>query len=69
MSETENTFEFSLTSEEYRLLNLMAGVAIGCMMSRDEKKLAYNFLRLMNRINEGKSDWMPYAIPQEFEDR
>jgi len=53
---------FSLTPDEFDSLLLMAGYAIGAAFP-DNRKLAYAFLRLANRLNEGNPNWTPYQIP------
>lgn len=63
----QKTLEFSLTPDEFDLLLSMAGVATGFMMAQGKKRLAYSFVRLVNRLNENNPDFTPYTIPRDAE--
>jgi hypothetical protein len=54
---------FALDDDDFECLLFALGLAVGCSLKNGNKKLAYRFLRLTNRINEHNPNFIPYAIP------
>lgn len=52
----------TLTNEEYDELLIMIGYAAGSAGKMGNMELRNNFLRLLNRINEGNPNWTPYEV-------
>jgi hypothetical protein len=40
------------------------GLAAGAF-SKDDRRLLHRHLALVNELNEGNPEWLPYAIPEE----
>jgi hypothetical protein len=59
------SFNVTLTREEYERLLLMLAMACGCATRESMTKLSYDFVRLTNKLMEGKPNWHPYWVPQE----
>lgn len=58
--------KLELTQKEFDLLLVLAGMATGLAFKNGMTKLAYSFLDLANRINEGNPNYHPYEIPEEY---
>ena len=66
MGTDDISFKVTFTQIEYNRLLLMMGYAVASAMEKD-RKMAYNFLDLVNRINKNNPHWTPYEIPEEFQ--
>lgn len=63
----KDTVTFTLSLDESETLQLMMGFAVGAAMSdKGDKRLAYRFLGLVNRINADNPHFRPYAIPPGY---
>ena len=52
----------TLTDDEFDQLLIVCGYAAGAAMNNREDRLAYSFIQLANRINEGNPNWTPYEV-------
>jgi len=52
----------TLTDDEFDQLLVVCGYAAGAAMKDRDDRLAYSFIRLANRINEGNPKWTPYEV-------
>lgn len=62
---TRVELNLSLTRNEWDALILMAGMATGAAFKNCTAKLAFSFLAIANKMNEGNPNWVPYEIPEE----
>ena len=59
----EDRVNISLTRDEFEALLIMCGYATAAAMKQDTK-MGYAFLALVNTINRDNPKWIPYEIPQ-----
>jgi hypothetical protein len=61
---------FQLSQEEFDLLLLALGIAIGTCYKDGNRALAHDILRLANAVNKDNPHWKPYTFePAKQEDR
>jgi hypothetical protein len=56
--------EITLSRDDYNSLIFALGYAMGAAMKENETKMANSFIALVNRINEGNPDYIPYKVTQ-----
>jgi hypothetical protein len=54
---------FELNEEEFDMLLILMGYAIGAALEADEK-LGYSFVRLANTVCRDRPNFTPYEIPE-----
>lgn len=57
--------KINLTDDEFDQLLVVCGYAAGAAMNDRDDRLAYSFIQLANRINEGNPKYTPYELPEE----
>jgi hypothetical protein len=62
---TEEEVEIHLTRDEFDLLLLCMGIALGATIGSGVWLRKNSVLRLVNRINEGNPQYIPYEISEE----
>ena len=56
--------QITLRSEDYDLLLFALGTAVGGMLRSNGTELAYVFMRLANRMNQGNPSFIPYGVAE-----
>lgn len=62
----EGRVTIEMSEEEHDRLICMMGYAVGAAM-RQDSDLGWGWIRLVNRLNEGNPDFVPYKIPDRGE--
>jgi hypothetical protein len=55
----------TLSQHEFNGLLIVMGYAAGAAF-REDKRLAWSFLELANRVNRDNPHWTPYEIPEKY---
>ena len=58
--------QIDLTQEEFDTLLLILRMATAAALRQGDRKLAYHFRALSNKINKDNPVYVPYSIPEEF---
>lgn len=58
-------YSFTLSPNDYDLLLIMLGYAVGAAAERKDRHVLRIFLRLTNEINKNNPNFRPYELPPE----
>lgn len=56
----------TMASDDYAQLLFMLGIAAGAMSKEGNERAFYRSVALMNHLNAGNPDFIPYEIPEEY---